>query len=413
MMPPALVDHAWQEMFSKAGAMKYNNLPFAGHFTVCDQPVNTESDAGSFFLPSAYALKSRFCAVIVSHAMDSKKGDIWKQFLSLLRVAIAAGLLVFLFRKIDTDSLSRGLAHAASDWPWLVSGIAMTFFGLLAGAVRWQRVLAVQGISFSTRKTLDIYFIGQFFNAFMLGACGGDVIRAYYAARGQEGKRTEIAMTILMDRAIGLFITIVFCCLMIPCRISIFLDNDGTRGAGFLMIVFLVVTIAGMIVLFRKNIFEHFALFRKIEYGTRIGPFIRRAYEAFFLYKSHPRLLLSSTLFSLLSVAFFTLACCSFGQALELDVPVVDYFVLFPIITVLMSAPLTPGSLGVREALFVSLFRAVFVSKADAIMMSLMVYAGGVFWSVVGGIVYLLRSTSRMRDIGAAAFHDDDGRKTE
>jgi hypothetical protein len=45
MMPPALVDHPWQEMFSKAGTVKYNNLPFAGHFTVCDQPVNTESSA--------------------------------------------------------------------------------------------------------------------------------------------------------------------------------------------------------------------------------------------------------------------------------------------------------------------------------------------------------------------------------
>ena len=221
-------------------------------------------------------------------------------------------------------------------------------------------------------------------------------------------------MTILMDRAIGLFVTIVFCCLMIPFRIHIFLDNDGPRGAGFLMIAFLVVTIAGMLVLFRKNIFEHFAFFRKIEYGTRIGPLIRRAYEAFFLYKGHPRLLLSSTFLSVLSMAFFTLACCSFGQALEIDVNVVDYFVLFPIITVLMSAPLTPGSLGVREALFVSLFRAVFVSKTDAIMMSLMVYAGGVFWSVVGGMVYLFQSTSRMHDIGAAAFRDDeDGRRAE
>jgi uncharacterized protein (TIRG00374 family) len=364
-------------------------------------------------LPLAYALKSGFGLVIVLHSMDSKSGNAWKQLLSLLRVAVAAGLLVFLFRKIDTDSLFRGLEHAADRWPWLISGIVMTFFGLLAGAVRWQRVLAVQGITFTTRKIMHIYFIGQFFNAFMLGACGGDVIRAYYAAKGHEGKRTEIAMTILMDRAIGLFITIVFCCLMIPFRIHIFLDNEGPRGAGFLMIAFLVASIAGMLVLFRKNIFEHFALFRKLEDGTRIGPLIRRAYEAFFLYKNHPRLLWSSTFLSILSLAFFTLACCSFGQALEIDVAGVDYFVLFPIITVLMAAPLTPGSLGVREALFVSLFKAVFVGKADAIMMSLMVYAGGVFWSVVGGVVFLYRSAGRMRDIGAAAFHDGDDDRHE
>ena len=155
------------------------------------------------------------------------------------------------------------------------------------------------------------------------------------------------------------------------------------------MIAFLVCSIAGMIVLFRKNLFEHFALFQRLENNTQIGSLIRRGYEAFFLYKSHPRLLWLSVFLSVLSTTFFTLACCSFGRALELDVAVIDYFVLFPIITVIMSVPLTPGSLGVRESLFVSLFSAVFINKADAILMSLMVYAGGVFWSLGGGVVFL------------------------
>jgi glycosyltransferase 2 family protein len=321
--------------------------------------------------------------------MNEKNSSILKQLQLWLRIAIGAGLLAFLISRTDIRTFYDGFLLAANQWTWLLSGILMTFFGLLAGAVRWQRVLAVQGIAFHTRKIMHIYFIGQFFNAFMLGACGGDVLRAYYAAKGQEGRRTEITMTILMDRAIGLFSTIVFCCLLIPFRIHIFLDHDGPRGAGFFMIVFLIVAIAGMIVLFRKNLFEHFPFFQRLEDNTQVGPLIRRAYEAFFLYKNHHRLLWLSVFLSVLSTTFFTLACCSFGQALDLDIAVIDYFVLFPIITVIMSVPLTPGSLGVRESLFVSLFKAVFVGKADAILMSLMVYAGGVFWSLVGGVVYL------------------------
>ena len=307
------------------------------------------------------------------------------------------GLLAFLISRTEIRSFYSGFLLAANQWPWLLSGILMTFFGLLAGATRWQRVLVVQGITFHTRKIMRIYFIGQFFNAFMLGACGGDVLRAYYAAKGQEGRRTEIAMTILMDRAIGFFSTVAFCCLLIPFRISIFLDHEGPRGAGVFMMAFLICSIAGMIVLFRRNLFEHFAFFRTIENNTHIGPLIRRAYEAFFLYKNHPRLLWLSVFLSVLSTTFFTLACCSFGQALDLDVALMDYFVLFPIISVIMSVPLTPGSLGVREGLFVSLFGAIFIGKADAILMSLMVYAGGVFWSLVGGVVYLYSASSSER----------------
>ena len=58
-------------------------------------------------------------------------------------------------------------------------------------------------------------------------------------------------------------------------------------------------------------------------------------------------------------------------------------------VAVSLAVPLTPGSLGVRENLFVSLFASVFVDKPHALLLSLLVYGGGVFWSLAGGIVYL------------------------
>lgn len=314
---------------------------------------------------------------------------LWKVIGPLVRVAICVGLLAILFYQTDTGAILDASLEVRNHWPWLVAGIAMTFLGLVAGAVRWKEILAAQNIRFSSLKVVHIFMVGQFFNAFMLGACGGDIVRAYYAAKGQKGRRTEAVTTILLDRGIGLFSMIMFCCLMIPLRLHIFLDNEGPRETGFLMVIFLVVAIVGFFVLFRKNVFEHFMFFQRLENGARLGQLIRKAYDALFLFRQNHRLLAVSVALSWLSMAFLTLACWSFGCALGLRVSVIDYFALFPIISVLMAVPITPGSLGVREGLFASLFPAVMVDKPHAIVLSLMVYAGGVFWSFAGGLVYL------------------------
>ena len=45
----------------------------------------------------------------------------------------------------------------------------------------------------------------QFFNAFLLGSTGGDLLKAYYAARETHHKKTEAVVTVFVDRIIGLF----------------------------------------------------------------------------------------------------------------------------------------------------------------------------------------------------------------
>ncbi|MEI6972158.1 MAG: lysylphosphatidylglycerol synthase transmembrane domain-containing protein [bacterium] len=321
----------------------------------------------------------------------------WKWSWTAVRITVCVAMLAYLLYQTDAQSLFRESRAAFSRWPWLVSGVIMTFLGLAAGAIRWRAILYAQGLQFPRLKVLHIFMIGQFFNAFMLGACGGDLARAYYVAKGRQGKRTEAVATILMDRGIGLFSMILFCCLMIPFRLPVFLDNEGPRDTGVLMIIFLAAAMAGIFVLFRKNVFEHFEFFRRLENNTRLGSLIRKAYEAVFVFRQNKRLLVFSLALSLLSMAFLTLACWSFGGALAIRIPLADYFALFPIISVLMAVPITPGSLGVREGLFVSLFRAVSVDQHQAILLSLMVYAGGVFWSIAGGLIYLFLTPAQDR----------------
>jgi hypothetical protein len=234
-----------------------------------------------------------------------------------------------------------------------------------------------------------IFFIGQFFNAFFPGACGGDVVRAFYAAQEQPERRTAAALTVLIDRGIGLLTFMLVGCVMIACRGHIFLQSQRTRLPLILMAVFLAGTLLALFVLFRRNLFEHWSLFRKLEYGTRLGPIIRKVYEIFYFYRGHHHVLYTSLGFSLLNCVFLTLACACFGQSLQLPVRLIDYFTLFPVITVFSSVPLTPGGLGIREQLFAELFKVVGAPSYQTVPLSLLLYAGGVFWSLFGALLFV------------------------
>jgi hypothetical protein len=45
----------------------------------------------------------------------------------------------------------------------------------------------------------EISLVAHFFNSFLLGSTGGDLMKAYYAARETHHKKTEAVMTVFAD----------------------------------------------------------------------------------------------------------------------------------------------------------------------------------------------------------------------
>ena len=75
------------------------------------------------------------------------------------------------------------------------------------------------------------------------------------------------------------------------------------------------------------------------------------------------------------------------------------YFVLFvPIVSVVLMLPVSMSGLGVREGAYVYLFGQAGVSTAQALTMSLLIYALRVVAGLVGGLLYALQG---LRELGA------------
>ena len=77
-------------------------------------------------------------------------------------------------------------------------------------------------------------------------------------------------------------------------------------------------------------------------------------------------------------------------------------FVIVPIVICISALPITPSGLGVRENLYVIMLAApaINIAATQALSLSLLAYAGSLFWSLVGGVVYVcLKETQHLAEV--------------
>ena len=86
-------------------------------------------------------------------------------------------------------------------------------------------------------------------------------------------------------------------------------------------------------------------------------------------------------------VAHFYVLTLGFHQ----QVPVIALAAIVPVVTSISALPITPSGLGVRENLYVWMLAVptLGVPAAQALLLSLVGYAGSLVWSLVGGVIYL------------------------
>ncbi len=313
-----------------------------------------------------------------------------RKFSPLLRLLLGLALVALLVRSVGLDNLRSALAPLNTHPGWIAAALALTYAALLAGVLRWHILLRTLGLPTPFSRTYRGFFIGQFFNAFLFGACGGDLARAVVAARDHPGKRTEAVTSVFLDRAIGLVVTLLAGCALLLPRLRDFAAFDATRPALLLMAAFLLGAVAFLSLFFTRDLFERLPFLQRLQHRGRLGPLLRRAYDAIFLFRQNARHLLGPGLLSLANLLLLAAASAALARALELDLPFRDLLAVFPVITVLAAIPLTPGSLGVRETLYIQLLAPFGIPPGPALMLSLLGYLAATAWSLYGAL-FLLR----------------------
>lgn len=271
-------------------------------------------------------------------------------------------------------------------------GASLVLMGvtIVLGVVRWRMVLRVQGLELSFGRALEITLVAHFFNSFLLGSTGGDLLKAYYAARETHHRKTEAVVTVFVDRLVGLWAMLLFAGVMLLPNLGNWGRMDRVSALAALMIVGMLIACSALVGLaFWGGISRKWSGARAWLRTLPKGEWLERSLDSCRRFGAQPGFMFKSVAVSMLLNGAVVLQWWVVGHGLGLAVPMMLMLMAVPIVICIAALPATPSGLGVRENLFVHMLSSV-TPASRALSLSLLAFAGSLFWSLVGGVVYLL-----------------------
>lgn len=307
------------------------------------------------------------------------------------KLALAAGLIYWLISRGGLSVKDEDLADFSKGWPWLLLAQVPFAAVLLLAAVRWRLLLDVQGIQYSFREIQGLVLLGIFFNQVLFGSTGGDVAKAYYVARESPERRAAAALTVFIDRALGLFVLMAIAC------IGAFLNLELIKETPILWnLAWIIWAIFGLTLLlgslfYSQRVRRHpaiTAVFSKLPFQG----VMRKLSEILYLYKSHPVVAFKALAISLMLHFLVIITNLLFIRALLPDrwtSPAVLLLVV-PLAQIVMAIPITPGAIGTAEVAYNRLFSLAGIMEKGALV-SILQRLTYCFWAIPGLLIYLRR----------------------
>jgi uncharacterized protein (TIRG00374 family) len=322
--------------------------------------------------------------------------------LRFLKFAVVAGIFFFLYKTGRINPAN--LAEIAVRPEMFIASIILMLASILVSVQRWRVLLNIQDFSIDAVTALKLTLVGFFFSTAMPGAVSGDIIKAYYLAKGQEQK-TKLISTVVIDRLMGLYTIILSAAMAIVAAIlSGYLSGRQTLWSSpslkivvlFIGVLFCLLNLAG--ILFTSKILKGSRVAQRI---LELMPFHEKVlgiYNAFYQYGQKPKLASGALLLSIVSQIFMFAGMWCLVLLLKIETIGTLNFLLAISVGLLFNAvPLAPGGLGVGEMGFQGIFLLFGSSKGAELALlfhvTIFILAIG-----VGGPTYLFSNISRVKE---------------
>jgi hypothetical protein len=299
---------------------------------------------------------------------------------------ISLGLLAFVLRAIGLERIGRVLLEAEPGL--FVIALGLFVVGVVVRALRWRALLVALGLQIPLGRLVYLYFLGTFFNMFLPTGFGGDVVRVVELS--QDADPTLVTGTVIVDRLTGLLMLFVLALLALPFTFGL-LPTKVWLAIGLLAAGGLV---AGVLVLQGRWL-------RRVTRQLP-GPLsltgegvLARIYDA--VTACGWRAVGAALFFSLIFNVLLVLENYLVARAVGIELSLVFFFLLVPLLSLTLILPISFGGLGVREGLAVLLLGQVGVDEAQAVAYSLGVYAIARVTGLFGGLLFVLESVGKLR----------------
>ena len=299
-----------------------------------------------------------------------------KKILSLvLKLLISSTLLIYLFYFsgiIDFQEVMKILQQTRLSIFILVFLICLS--AVFVSTKRWSLFLP-EKTKYSRLVSLNL--ISFFFNTFLPGRVGGEIVKTFYVYRDTGNANISIA-SVLIDRYMGFSAIIGISFITLIGGYSYFKD---TEIVWLIPVIFSIFLIASF-------------MFWRMNWEKIKG--LGALYTSFMEYKAKKRIIYYGLILSVITQVMSIVEIYLLSVAIGLAVPIIYFFIFVPIINAISAIPITIAGLGLREVSFATLFNMFFmrlgVTSNQAVSLSLLIFVVMILINVIGGIEYIRMS---------------------
>lgn len=263
--------------------------------------------------------------------------------------------------------------------------VALAALGILVqiafGALRWRLVLMASArqdaANISPFLAFRLYYASIFFNSFLPGTFGGDVIRAI--STRTLGVTTGASVhSVVLDRVLALAALLAMALPALP------LVWGGIGLSSTILTAGVGLILAGGLAYLGVG-----GLARLARFKAQIDRVILSFWRALSNLLSHPGPLLIAVPLALGAHAAYCVAAFLLAQSLGVELSLVDALTLVPLVLLFSTLPISIGGWGVREVGAIGLLGLVGISSHEAVIISLQFGAISVLMSLPGALFWM------------------------
>src|SRR5438045_2004892 len=230
-----------------------------------------------------------------------------------------------------------------AEYRWVLMAMFAYLVVEAAAAFRWHVLMKVQNIHLSIPRLTGLFFIGLFYNQFLPGGTGGDIIKSYFLLKETADKKAGALLAMVFDRFIGLVALVAITGGLISLRFDFLSQTLETRRLLWLLLMLLG---GSIVVLLSTFVITGFNLVHSLPKKFPGREKLIEISAAYHLYAHHwPATLVAfgaSVVAHLATFATFLFAAYALGAA----VPLVNFFAVMPIERTISALPIRFAGIG-------------------------------------------------------------------
>ena len=307
-----------------------------------------------------------------------------------LTLLITGGCLAYILWQLDVRKTIDIVLH--SQLGWFFGAIAIMIGGVPPMAWRWRRLLAARGVHESLRWCNRAYFVSYTAGQVLPSAVGGDASRIFESSRRHPGRLGEMSAIVILERALGGVATLTLAAIGFALAI-------GQYDVGpylWIEAVFVLGTIVLAVLFFSQRMRGVLRRFVPLLRRLKLERPLRAFYEGVHVFRGHVRLMVWIFLLTLVVQAVRVLAIWMGGKAVGVELSPRPYYVMGPLLFLVLLVPFTVNGIAVREAFFVSFLGQLGVDKEAAVATGFLFFVVTVGLAIPGAIILAVENLPRM-----------------